>query len=62
MGKMFAVIFICRKLFLRIAGKITKIRKCKNFVPNGIFRPLLNKRLKKKKKIPFGTLKLFYPK
>ena len=60
MGKMFAVIFICRKLFLRIAGKITKIRKCKNFVPNGIFRPLLNKRLKKKK--PFGTLKLFDPK
>ena len=43
MGKMFAVIFICRKLFLRIAGKITKIRKCKNFVPNGIFRRLFNK-------------------
>ena len=43
MRKMFAVIFICRKLFLRIAGKITKITKCKNFVPNGIFRCLFNK-------------------
>ena len=61
MGKMFAVISTCRKLFLRIAGKITKIRKCKNFVPNGIFRRLLNKPLKNKK-IPFGTLKLFDPK
>ena len=53
MGKIFAVIFVCRKLFLQIPGKITKIKKCKNFVPNGIFRRLFNKRLKKKK-IPFA--------
>ena len=33
---MFAVIFICGKLFLRIAGKIAKIRTRKNFVPHGI--------------------------
>ena len=50
MGKMFAVIFMSRKLFLRIAGKITTIRKCNNFVP------------KQKKTKPFGTLKLFVPK
>ena len=30
---MFAVIFICGNLFLRIAGKIAKIRTRKNFVP-----------------------------
>ena len=38
MGKMFVAIFICGNLFLQIAGKsakITKIRTCKNFVPNG---------------------------
>ena len=35
---MFAVIFICGNLFLRIAGKIAKIRTCKNFVPHGRFR------------------------
>ena len=37
-GKMFAVIFICGDLFLRIAGKsakIAKIRTRKNFVPHG---------------------------
>ena len=34
-GKMFAVIFICGNLFLRIAGKIAKIRARKNFVPHG---------------------------
>ena len=35
---MFAVIFICGNLFLRIAGKIAKITKFrtrKNFVPQG---------------------------
>ena len=34
---MFAIIFICRNLFLQIAGKIaniTKIRTCKSFVPH----------------------------
>ena len=36
-GKMFAVIFICENLFLRIAGKIAEIRPRKNFVPHGIF-------------------------
>ena len=35
-GKMFAVIFICGNLLLRIAGKIAKIRTRKNFVPHGI--------------------------
>ena len=34
-GKMFAVIFICGNLFLRIAEKIVKIRTCKDFVPHG---------------------------
>ena len=37
-GKMFAVVFICGNLFLRIAGKITKIAKIrtsKSFVPRG---------------------------
>ena len=33
---MFAVIFICGNLFLRIAGKIAKIRTRKNFVPHAI--------------------------
>ena len=36
---MFAVIFICGSIFLRIAGKITKIAKIrtrKNFVPHGM--------------------------
>ena len=36
---MFEVIFICRNIFLRIAGKITKIAKIrtrKNFVPQGV--------------------------
>ena len=33
--KMFAVIFICGNVFLRIAGKIAKIRTRKNFVPHG---------------------------
>ena len=35
---MFAVIFICGDLFLRIAGKIAKIAKIrtrKNFLPHG---------------------------
>jgi len=35
---MFAVIFICGNLFLRVAGKIAKnakIRTRKNFVPRG---------------------------
>ena len=32
-GKMFAVVFICGNLFLRIAGKIAKIRTRKSFVP-----------------------------
>ena len=32
---MFAVIFIGGNLFLRIAGKIAKIRTRKNFVPHG---------------------------
>ena len=32
---MFAVTFICGNLFLRIAGKISKIRIRKNFVPHG---------------------------
>ena len=36
MGNMFAVIFICRNLFLQIAGKIANIRTRKNFVPYGI--------------------------
>ena len=39
MRKMFAIIFICGNLFLRIAGeiaKIAKIRTRKNFVPHGI--------------------------
>ena len=31
---MFAVIFVCGNLFLRIAGKIAKIRTRKNFVPH----------------------------
>ena len=35
MEKMFAVIFICGNVFLRIAGKIAKIRTRKNFVPHG---------------------------
>ena len=37
MGKMFAIIFICRNLFLLIAGKIAniaKIRTRKSFVPH----------------------------
>ena len=37
MGKMFAIIFICRNLFLPIAGKIAniaKIRTRKSFVPH----------------------------
>ena len=34
---MFAVIFIGGNLFLRIAGKIAKIRTRKNFVPHGIY-------------------------
>ena len=35
--KMFAVIFMCGNLFLRIAGKIAKIiRTRKNFAPHGI--------------------------
>ena len=36
---MFEVIFICRNLFLRIAGKIAKIAKIrtrKNFVLHGV--------------------------
>ena len=40
---MFAVIFICGNLFLRIAGKtakIAKIRTRKNFVPHGIIAKL----------------------
>ena len=32
--KMFAVIFICGNLFLRVTGKIAKIRTRKNFVPH----------------------------
>ena len=39
-GKMFEVIFICGNLFLRIAGKITKIEKIrsrKNFVSHSNF-------------------------
>jgi len=40
---MFAVIFNCRNLLLRIAGKIIKrqkkIRTLKHFVPHGILRP-----------------------
>ena len=35
MGKIFAVTFICENLFLRIAGKIAKIRTRKNFVLHG---------------------------
>ena len=31
---MFAVIFICGNLFLRIAGKTVKIRTHKNFMPH----------------------------
>ena len=34
--KMFVVIFICRNLFFRIAGKTAKIRTRKNVVPHGI--------------------------
>ena len=34
-GKMFAVIFICGNLFLRIAGKTAKIGTRKKFVPHG---------------------------
>ena len=34
-GKMFAVIFICGNLLLRIGKKIAKIRTRKNFVPHG---------------------------
>ena len=34
--KMFAVIFICGNLFLRIAGKVAKLRTRKNFAPHGI--------------------------
>ena len=33
-GKMVAVIFICGNLFLRMAGKIAKIRTRRNFVPH----------------------------
>ena len=33
---MFAVIFICGNLFLRIAGKTAKIAKIRTFVPHGI--------------------------
>ena len=33
--KCLRVIFICRNLFVRIAGKIAKIRARKNFVPHG---------------------------
>ena len=33
---MFVVIFICKNLFLRIAGKIAKIRAHKNFVSHGM--------------------------
>ena len=33
---MFVVIFICRNLFFRIAGKTAKIRTRKNVVPHGI--------------------------
>ena len=33
---MFAVIFICGNIFLRVAGKTAKIRTRKNFVPHGI--------------------------
>ena len=39
---MFAVIFICGNLFLRIAGKTAKnakIRTRKNFVPHGKYVP-----------------------
>ena len=32
---MFAIVFICGNLFLRIAGKIAKIRTRKNFVRHG---------------------------
>ena len=35
MGKIFAVMFICENVFLRIAGKIAKIKTRKNFVPHG---------------------------
>ena len=35
---MFAVIFICGILFLRIPGKIAKIRTRKNFAPHGILQ------------------------
>ena len=35
-GKMFAVIFICGNLYLRMARLIAKIRTRKNFVPHGI--------------------------
>ena len=56
---MFAVIFICRKLFLRIAGKSKKLENAKISCQTVFFRRLFNKRLKKK--IPFGTLKLLDP-
>ena len=42
---MFAVIFLCGDLFLRIAGKIAKISKIrtrKNFVPHGISQLVSN--------------------
>ena len=42
-GKMFAVIFIFGNLFLRIAGKIAKIRTRKKFVPNGNIHAALQK-------------------
>ena len=34
-GKIFPVSFICENLFLRIAGKIAKIRTSKHFVLHG---------------------------
>ena len=37
---MFVVIFICGNLFLRIAGRIAKIRTLKNFVPHGSFQDI----------------------
>ena len=47
MGKIFAVIFICGNLFLRIAeknAKLAKIRTRKNFVPHDSNQNLKNKR------------------
>jgi len=35
-GKMFAVILFTGTYFLRITGKIAKIRTRKNFVPHGM--------------------------